>query len=151
VIVVDANLLLYAYDSSSPAHDRARAWWEGALNEDEPVGLALVTILAFLRIGTNPGVFRNPLTPAEGIATVTTWLDRPRVGIVEPTEFHWSTMDELCRTGQARGPLLMDAHLAALAMEHGALLHTSDRGFARFPKLRFVDPLTGSDGHATAG
>ena len=142
MILVDANLLLYAHNAGSPAHARAREWWEGALNGDEPVGLALMTILAFLRIGTDQKLFADPLTPAEGIATVAGWLERPSVSIVEPTEFHWSTMDELCRAGQARGALLMDAHLAALAMEHGAQLFTTDRDFTRFPKLRLVDPLT---------
>jgi uncharacterized protein len=142
MILVDANLLLYAHDSDSPRHARAREWLEDVMNGDEDVGLAAVTLMAFLRIGTNPSVFPNPFTPEEAISIVTTWLALPSVQVAHPTELHWSTMVELCRAGQARGPVLMDAHLASLALEHGATLCTTDRDFARFPRLRVVDPLS---------
>ncbi len=141
MILVDANLLLYAYDSSSPHHERARKWVEGAFSGTESVRLALVSVLAFLRIATNRAVFRRPLGAGQAIGVVASWLELPTVGLAEPTPRHWSLLEALARSGQARGPLLMDAHLAALAIEHGATLCTTDRDFGRFPKLRFVNPL----------
>lgn len=141
MILVDANLLLYAYDSRSNRHERARRWLEQVLSGDEPVWFALVSLLAFLRISTSTAVFRRPLGAADAIGLVTAWLELPVVGVAEPTERHWSLLESLARSGQARGPLLMDAHLAALAIEHGSMLCTTDRDFARFPKLRFADPI----------
>jgi uncharacterized protein len=141
LILVDANLLLYAYDSTSARHAPARRWLEDVFGGEEAVGFALVSLLAFLRISTNAAVFRRPLSAGDAIGLVTSWLDVPVVGVAEPTNRHWSVLADLARTGQARGPLLMDAHVAALAIEHGATLCTSDRDFARFPKLRFADPL----------
>ena len=111
------------------------------MNGEEEVGLSLATLLAFLRVGTNPSLFPNPLTSDEAISVVTTWLDLQSVRLVQPTDLHWSTLEEVCRAGQARGPLLMDAHLAALALEHGATLCTTDRDFARFPRLKIFNPL----------
>jgi toxin-antitoxin system PIN domain toxin len=141
VILVDANLLLYAYDSSSTQHKRARRWLESTFAGTESVRLALVSLLAFLRIGTSRAVFRRPFRPEEAIGIVAAWLELPAVGLAEPTPRHWSLLETLARSGQARGPLLMDAHLAALAIEHGATLCTTDRDFARFPKLRIRNPL----------
>ena len=141
MIVVDANVLLYAHDSEGPHYQRARAWLEDVMNGEEEVGLALATVLAFLRIGTHPALFPNPLTSDEALSIVTTWLALPSVRLVQPTELHWSTLEEMCRVGQARGSLLMDAHLAALALEHGAALCTTDRDFARFPRLKIRNPL----------
>lgn len=143
MILVDANVALYAYDRSSPQHDAARRWFEGALNGDEDVRFALVTLLGFLRISTNPPVFRRPLPASRAIAIVSGWMARPNVGIATPSERHWRILDDVAARGQARGPLLMDAHLAALAIEHGATLATTDRGFTRFRGLRLRDPLAG--------
>jgi hypothetical protein len=141
LIVVDANILLYAHDSESPHYRRARAWLEDVMNGEEEVGLALATLLAFLRLGTHPALFPNPLTSDEALSIVTTWLALPSVRLVQPTELHWATLEEMCRVGQARGPLLMDAHLAALALEHGAAVCTTDRDFARFPRVKIRNPL----------
>jgi toxin-antitoxin system PIN domain toxin len=143
LILIDANLLLYAYDSSTPHHDRAREWFEEILSGEEDVRLALTSVFAFLRIGTNPAVFSRPFTAAEAISIVLSWLDQPGVALAHPTDAHWSVLDDMCRAGQARGPILMDAHLAALAVEHGASLCTTDRDFARFPRLKVIDPLLG--------
>lgn len=140
-MLLDANLLLYAHDELSPHHARAKEWLEEVMTGDEQVGLALVTLLAFLRIGTNPSVFPNPLTTEEAISVVTTWLALPNVHVPGPTELHWSILDEIGRSGQARGAMLMDAHLAALALEHGATLCTTDRDFTRFPRLKIRNPL----------
>lgn len=141
MILVDANLLLYAYDTSSPDHAGARAWLEVALNGEERVGIGLQVLLAFMRIATHPGVFARPLAPADAIAIVSSWLGRPQVAMASPGDRHWEILTEVSASGQARGARLMDAHLAALAIEHGATLATTDRGFARFPGLRFRNPI----------
>jgi toxin-antitoxin system PIN domain toxin len=143
--LVDVNVLLYAYNPSFPRHERARGWLERTFSAPEPVRLAWMTILAFLRIVTNPRAFEHPLSGAEARAIVSDWLVQPSMGILEPGERHWPILSELMATVQARGSLVMDAHLAALAMEHGAILCTSDRDFARFPKLRLLDPLESGD------
>lgn len=140
MILIDVNVLLYAYDQTDPRHDLAARWVEDVMSGVDEVGLALVTILAFLRISTDPRIHEEPREAADAIAVIEGWLAQPNVRIVEPTGRHWSTFADLASTGQARGPLLMDAHLATLAIEHGATLATADRGFRRFPGLRIVDP-----------
>ena len=142
MILVDANLLLYAYDSGGPRHPAARTWLEAVLSGVEPVRFPLQSILGFVRICTNPTVYERPLRPDDAIAIVESWLGRPAAGIASPGDRHWRILADVARDGQARGPMLMDAHLAALAIEHGAMLATTDRGFARFPGLKFKDPLT---------
>lgn len=141
MILIDANLLLYAYNTKSPQHQHAREWLEDVLSGEDEVGLALVTLLAFMRLTTSRSLLRTPMSPGEATSIVTAWLALPNVRLLSPTEFHWSTLEELCRVGQARGALLMDAHLAALALEHGATVCTTDRDFARFPRLKILDPL----------
>jgi hypothetical protein len=141
MILIDANLLLYAYDGTSARHAAARAWLENVFSSPEPVGLSWITLLAFLRVGTDPRAVRRPLSPADASAIVGTWLQRPNVTILQPTERHWSVLTRLLTDGQARGPLVMDADLAALAIEHGATLCTVDRDFGRFPGLTVVNPL----------
>jgi toxin-antitoxin system PIN domain toxin len=140
VILVDANILLYAYDAESPRQAAAAAWLEHAVAEDE-VGIALTTALAFLRIGTHPSVFRTPLRSADAVEIVASWFAEPSIRLVEPTDRHWTVLADLAQRGQAKGPLLMDAHLAALALEHGAAICTTDRDFSRFPNLRVLDPF----------
>ncbi len=139
--LIDANLLLYAYHPASEHHDRARAWLEDVLSGDEPVGLAWQTILAFLRLVTNPRAFATPVSMAEAIEVVSAWLALPAVSVPDPGERHWALLQRLLSDAQADGPLVMDAHLAALAIEHGATLCTHDRDFARFPGLRVLYPL----------
>lgn len=141
MILVDANLLLYAYNASCDHHAPARRWWEEVMSGSDPVALAWVTILAFLRIATNPRAFPQPLAPEEAVAIVSEWLERPMVVVLHPGERHWQLLSQLLTTAQARGPLAMDAHLAALAMEHGATLCTTDRDFTRFSGLRIRNPL----------
>lgn len=139
--LVDANLLLYAYDASSRFHEGARSWLEERLSGTEPVGLAWITLLAFLRIATNPRALARPLLTERAVAIVSSWLALPCVVRPEPGERHWEILSGLMSSAQARGPLVMDAHLAALALEHGAVLATTDRDFARFEGLRTVNPL----------
>jgi len=141
MILIDANLLLYAYDHSSPHHQGAHDWLEATFSEPEPVGLAWMTLLAFLRIGTSPRPLENPLSVREAAAIVGDWLERPMVTLLNPGERHWEILCDLMAKGQAKGSLIMDAHLAALAIEHGATLATTDRDLARFPGLKFFNPL----------
>lgn len=141
MILIDANVLLYAYNSSSPDHERARAWLETTLAEEGDVRIDLVTLLAFVRIATNPAVFARPMSVDEAIAAVEAWLALPNVSVAQPTTSHWSALADVARTGQVRGPDVMDAHLAALAIQSGATLCTTDRGFARFDALKRLNPL----------
>jgi toxin-antitoxin system PIN domain toxin len=141
MILIDANILLYAYDSSSQDHRRARRWLENILSEPQPVRLGWVTILAFLRISTNRKIFENPFSISEATSIVTKWLEHPVLDLLHPTERHWSILSKLLKDGQAYGPLVMDAHLAALAIEHGAKLYTTYKDFSRFDELEVVNPL----------
>lgn len=141
MILVDANLLLYAYDSSSTHHERARRWLEAALSGPEPIGLPWPSILAFIRLATSREVFRRPLAPRQAVEIVDEWLAVPTAAVVTPGERHWEILRELLPASQSRGPLVMDAHLAALALERGAVLCTTDRDFARFEDLKWVNPL----------
>jgi toxin-antitoxin system PIN domain toxin len=141
VILVDANLLLYAYYPRAAQHAPARRWLEQALSGPDLVRFAWMTISAFLRIGTNPRAFERPLSFDEAAAAVKSWLDQPCAGILEPGERHWEILAEVASEGQAVGSLLTDAALAAIAIEHGAVLHTTDRDFARFPRLKYANPL----------
>lgn len=139
--LVDANLLLYAYVPSSRHHGAARTWLEASFSSSEPLGLAWVTILAFVRISTNPRILDRPLSTDEVIEIVSAWLARPNVTVLNPGERHWEVLQNLLIEGQAAGPLTTDAHLAALAIEHGATLASADRDFARFPGLKLLNPL----------
>lgn len=142
MILIDANVLLYAYDSSSAQHAPARKWLEATLSGDEEVRIPLVAALAFLRIGTHAAVFQRPLKPSEAVGIVREWLERPGVELAQPTAGHWGTLGALAADGQARGALMTDAHIASLTVEHGGILYTTDRDFARFEGLKFRNPLT---------
>ncbi len=141
MILIDANILLYAYDSSSQHHLRARRWLEKILSEPRPVRLAWVTILAFLRISTNRKIFENPFSISEATSIVKKWLEHYTLDLLDPTESHWTILSKLLKDGQVYGPLVMDAHLAALAIEHGAKLYTTDKDFSRFDELQVINPL----------
>jgi toxin-antitoxin system PIN domain toxin len=138
VILVDANLLLYAYHPRAAQHESSRTWLEAALSGPDPVYFAWVTLWAFLRIATNPRVFDRPLSAAEAEAAISSWLVQPVAGILDPGERHWDILRGLVRSSQATGPLVMDAVLAAIALEHGATICTTDRDFTR--RLRVMPP-----------
>ncbi len=141
MIVVDANLLLYSYDRQSPHHVKSAAWLEQTLSGTESVGLPWPTIAAFLRVITNrrlPGV---RLTLQHAIQTVEQWLAQPNVRILVPGDDYWFLLRRMIVEGQAAGPLVSDAEIAALTIEYGGVLHTADRDFARFPGLRWLNPL----------
>jgi toxin-antitoxin system PIN domain toxin len=141
VILLDANLLLYAYHAKSPQHAPARKWLEESLSGSEPVGLCWQTVLAFVRISTNHRVFERPLAAAEAGAIVSAWLALPVVVMLAPGERYWGILNGLLTSAQVAGPLVTDAALAALAIEHGTTLCTTDRDFSRFPGLKTLNPL----------
>jgi toxin-antitoxin system PIN domain toxin len=137
----DVNLFLYAYDSRSPRHDLAREWLEQTLSGTETVALSWTVLLAFVRLSTRPAIVERPLSSSEAIDLVQGWLDQPCVTVVHPTERHAGILRELLDRLGTAGNLTTDAHLAALAIEHGAELCSSDTDFARFGGLRWKDPL----------
>jgi toxin-antitoxin system PIN domain toxin len=141
VIVLDANVLLYAYDVNSENHTKARAWVEQVFSDGTPIGLPWQTVAAFLRVVTNPRLPGKRFTPEEAAQIVDQWLDQPNVRLLAAGDQHWTILRQMMIGGQARGPLVSDAQLAALAIEYGGILQTTDRDFARFPGLRWSNPL----------
>jgi uncharacterized protein len=137
----DVNLFLYAYDSRSPRHAMARDWLAQTLSGAETVGLSWTVLLAFIRLSTRSVVVERPLDASAAIELVQSWLDQPCVTVINPTERHAAVLRELLLPLGTAGNLTTDAHLAALAIEHGALLCSCDTDFARFAGLRWVDPL----------
>ena len=140
--IVDLNILLYAVNSQALEHSRARAWWERALNDEETVGLAWVVMLGFLRVSTSARVFPRPLSPAAAAAKLDTWLARDNVQVVSERDDHWARLKPLIGASGTAANLTTDAHLAALALSHDAVLVSSDRDFARFTGLRWENPLS---------
>jgi len=141
VKLVDLNVLLYAVNRDSAHHEVIRRWWEDAINGDEPVGLAWVVLLGFLRLSTHPRVFPSPLDAGQAADRVEAWLAHPNVKIVRETDEQWRLLkSQLDETGTA-GNLTTDAHLASLAIAHGATLVSCDTDFGRFAKLRWENPL----------
>ena len=140
--VVDANLLLYAVNEDSPHHKKARAWLEGVLSKEEAVGFDWTVLLAFLRLSTRSAVFPKPLGLEEAFEVMESWLEQPCAEIVDPVERHLEVLTKLLGPLGTGGNLTSDAHLAAVAMEHGAELCSCDSDFARFKGLRWVNPLS---------
>jgi toxin-antitoxin system PIN domain toxin len=141
VILVDTNLLIYATDADSPQHARARAWLQERLSSTTPLGLAWLVILAYVRITTRPGIMRRPQSPEQALGSVHDWLAQPYVSLVTPGEHHWPLLRNLLTTTGTAGNLVPDAHLAALAIEHGCALYSADHDFKRFPGVEHVNPL----------
>jgi uncharacterized protein len=141
MIVLDANILLYAYDSSSAKHEAALAWVEQVFSEDELIGIPWQTVSAFLRVITNPNLPGQRFTAQEAVSVVDQWRQQPNVRFLTAGEEHWAFLRDMVLLGQARGPMITDAQLAALTFEHGGVLYSTDRDFARFPKLRWRNPL----------
>lgn len=142
MILVDANILLYAEDSLSEHHEAARNWWDEQLSGSEPVGLCWPVLNAFIRIGTNSRLHRRPLTLKEAIERVESWLNQPCVHVLQPTDQHWSLFQKMLTGGNAVANLVSDAHLAALAAEHNCVLCSTDVDFSRFRGLKWKNPLT---------
>jgi toxin-antitoxin system PIN domain toxin len=141
VRIVDLNILLNAVNADAAAHARARAWWEGAVNDEETIGLPWIVLLGFLRLSTNPRVFPRPLASELAMATLDAWLALDNVQIVRENDGHWTTLRALLETSGTAGNLTTDAHLAALAITHDAVLVSSDTDFARFKGLRWENPF----------
>jgi len=140
VILVDANVLLYAYHAQSEHHEACREWIEEHFSGPSPVGLPWITLWAFLRISTNPRAFEKPLTMKTAESITSSWLDVSAVRVIVPGPHHWEILRKLLLDAQITGPLVTDAALAALAIENGASICTTDRDFTRFDALQIVDP-----------
>lgn len=137
----DINLLLYAINEGSPHHQRAKPWLEQTLSGTEAVGFAWLALLGFIRISTNPVALEHPLSPSEAIDYVEEWLAPPVASIISPTTQHVTILRRLLDSVGTAGNLTSDAHLAALAIEHGAELCSSDADFSRFEGVRWTNPL----------
>ncbi|WP_022947267.1 type II toxin-antitoxin system VapC family toxin [Methylohalobius crimeensis] len=141
MILVDANLLLYAVNRDLPPHPTARIWFEDILSGNERVGFPWVVLLAFLRIATSKRIFERPLPVEKANAYVDEWLSQPVATTLVPGAAHWAILRNLLNQTGTGGNLTTDAHIAALALEHGCTVCSIDNDFKRFPGLRHIDPL----------
>jgi toxin-antitoxin system PIN domain toxin len=140
VTLLDVNILLYAYDRDAVHHLAAAQWVKHLIDGPEAIGLPWITLWAFVRLSTNPRVVANPKTAKEAFQIIREWLALPGVIVVQPGPRHAELLERLVIDGRAAGPLTTDAALAALAIEHGATLASTDRDFSRFPDLRLGKP-----------
>lgn len=141
MIVPDVNLLLYATNSSTPQHARASAWLSAIMAGDEPIGLAWIVVVAFVRIATNARIYRAPMTVEQATDIVDLWISNRLVSTIEPSSSHYTILRSLLRENGSAANLTNDAHLAALCIERGATLHSADGDFSRFRGLRWHNPL----------
>jgi toxin-antitoxin system PIN domain toxin len=141
MILPDANLLLYAYDTGSPFHKGAARWLKGLLSGSEPVGFCPVVLFSFLRLATNPRVFEQPMSVTEATTRIQGWLDRPNVRVLYPGPEHMEGVFVLLKAAGTAGNLVSDAQIAALAIEYRATIHSADTDFARFKGVDWVNPL----------
>jgi len=141
VILLDANILIYAVNADAPFHKKAKAWLESALSGPETVAFSWNVLLAFLRLTTRPGLFRHPLTPDKAFDVLSDWLEQPSATIVHCGPRHLRILRDLLRPLGTAGNLTSDAHLAALAIEHGAQVCSTDADFARFQGLSWRNPV----------
>jgi len=140
-MLVDANILLYAVDETSPAHESALAWLEEALNGQRRVGLPWASLTAFVRISTHPRALQSPLAPATAWGQVEGWLDAPTTWVPAPGPGHRVILGQLIREMDLRANLVPDAVLAALCIEHGLSIVSADSDFARFPQVTWTNPV----------
>lgn len=141
MILLDANLLIYAVNEDAPSHRKAKSWLESAISGPDTVGFSWNVLLAFLRLTTRPALFRNPLSVETAFDLIASWLDQPSATVIHAGPRHLRILRELLLSMGTGGNLTSDAHLAALAIEHGAELCSSDHDFARFPGLLWRNPL----------
>lgn len=141
MIIPDANILIYAYDERAAEMKAARKWLEQSLAKTE-IGFGWQTLTAFVRISTDNRVFPLPYSITEAFEIVSHWISAPKARIMLPTSNHLTIFQHLAVESKTSGPMLMDAHLAALAIEHGATLATTDRDFRRFDGLKLISPLS---------
>ena len=140
-MLLDVNLLLYAANRSAPDHERAAAWLTQQLTGDQRVGVPWETLIAFVRLVTNPRILARPLPATDAWAFVDEWLAVPSVWIPQPTDRHGLVLGELLRRYRLAGKLVPDAHLAAIAIQHGLDVYSTDTDFARFSEIRWINPL----------
>lgn len=148
MILVDANLLLYAHNEAAPDHTVARVWLEREFSQPTRVGLPWASLLGFVRLASNPAIFPSPLTPAGAWQYVVEWLTRDNVWVPGPGARHAEILGPLMSTPGMTARLVPDAHLAALALEHGLTLYSTDGDFARFPGLKWRNPFGAQKGRA---
>ena len=141
MILVDANILIYAVNRDSIQHRAARRWFEKALSAEDDIGLAWIVLLAFLRITTHPSIMRNPLPPIAAMDYIESWLSQPFVAPLGPGDHHWPILRSLLTSSGTAGNLTSDAHLAALAIEHGGAIYSADNDFKRFAGVTHINPL----------
>ena len=141
MIVPDINLLLYAYNDASPYHDVARRWWEETVNGSDRIGIPWVVSTGFIRLMTNRRVLTSPISPTEAIEYVQEWFRYAHIAPLNPGSEHLAHLRRILEAVGVGANLVSDAHIAALAMEHDAELHSNDSDFARFPGLRLRNPL----------
>lgn len=144
MILPDANLLIYAVNGDTPQHEAARTWLERTLSGTTPVGLPWLVLLAFIRLTTHPRILPTPLSPEDALDYVSGWLAQPFVTPLNPGDRHWLILDRLLRQDGTAGNLTNDAHIAAIAIEHGCALYSADYDFQRFEGLDHVNPLSTS-------
>jgi len=143
VIIPDVNLLIYAYNSDAPRHSRARQWWEDAVRDNQPIGIAWVVALGFVRIITSRAVMARPMEANTALRHVRTWLEQPSIRVVQPGPRHLDILGGFSEAGAIASAVVTDAHIAALAVENQAEVHSNDTDFGRFPGLRWTNPLDG--------
>ena len=141
MIVPDVNLLVYAYDSTSPFHERSRSWWESALPGPIPVGIPAIVILAFVRLVTHPALTQNPMTVQQAREAVTAWLSVSHVRLLLATPAALDLFFDLLEASGTGGNRSTDALIAAMAAVHGGTVYSNDRDFARFTSVRWRNPL----------
>jgi len=139
--IVDVNILIYTASRQSRFHSQVHAWWNNALNGDEPIGLCWPVLIGFLRIMTHPGILPTPLSVDQVLARIELWLNHPMCRLVQETENHWQILQRVISDASATGNLTTDAHLAALAISRGATLVSCDTDFRRFHQLRWENPI----------
>ena len=136
MVIVDANVLIYAVDRASAHHEPSISWLDASLAGAEAVGFAWIALLAFIRIGTNASILPTPMTADEATGQIETWLGAPAAVVAQPTPRHATLLRGLLRESGTAGNLTTDAHLATLALEHGADIVSFDRDFGRFPGIQ---------------
>ncbi|MYB50633.1 MAG: type II toxin-antitoxin system VapC family toxin [Acidobacteriia bacterium] len=141
MIVPDINLLVYAFNQGAPHHDAAKRWWEGLVNGVERVGVPWVVATGFLRLMTHPRVLMRPISSADAIAHLGEWFQHPHVTPINPGADHLARLRKILDSAGVGASLVTDAHIAALAIEHQAEVHSNDSDFSRFPGLRWRNPL----------
>ena len=141
MIVPDINLLVYAYNDGTPRHDAARQWWEGLVNGAERVGVPWVVSIGFVRLMTHPAALTAPISPADAIERVREWYRYPHILPISPGAEHLTHMQRILDAAGVGGNLTTDAHIAAMAIEYQAEVHSNDSDFSRFPGLRWRNPL----------